>query len=124
LAVTQAIANLEVMLDVPLFVRRSIGTYPTHYGRILEKRTTRLCAIIGEAIRELAADACTVRRTARVCPSHCITSSQVRALIAIYEAGSFMQSARHLGISQASVHRSARSLEAQLQVASYPALQS
>lgn len=113
-AVTQAIATLEAGLDVPLFVRRSKGTYLTQYGKILEKRTTQFFEIIESAIRETADDAGPLHNTAGACPSQRITSSHVRALIAIYEAGSFMQAAHHLGISQTSVHRSARSLEAQL----------
>ena len=47
--------------------------------------------------------------------SYRITKSQLSALIAIYESGSFTQAARRLRISETSVHRSARLLEAQLQ---------
>jgi LysR family transcriptional regulator, regulator for genes of the gallate degradation pathway len=114
-AVTQAIATLEARLDVPLFVRRSKGTYLTEYGKILEKHTTRFFEIIECAIRELVNGTDSVHKMSTTGISHRITKSQVRALIAIYEAGSFMQAARHVGVSQTSVHRSARSLEAQLQ---------
>jgi DNA-binding transcriptional LysR family regulator len=44
-AVTQAIATLEARLDVPLFVRRSKGTYLTEFGRIVERRTRRFFEI-------------------------------------------------------------------------------
>jgi len=114
-AVTQAIATLEAKLDVPLFARRSKGTYLTEYGKILEKHTTRFFEIIEGAISELANGKDSAHRMSTACTSDRITKSQVRALIAIYESGSFRQAARHLGVSQTSVHRSARSLEAQLQ---------
>jgi LysR family transcriptional regulator, regulator for genes of the gallate degradation pathway len=114
-AVTQAIASLEAKLEVPLFVRRSKGSYLTDYGKILEKHATRFFETIEDAIRELADEIDPVRRVASAAASDRITNSQVQALIAIYERGSLTQAARQLGVSQTSVHRSARSLEAQLQ---------
>ena len=111
-AATQAIATLEAKLEIPLFVRRNKGAYLTEYGKILEKRTTRFFEMIEGAIRELGDETGPVHR---VSASYRITNSQVRALIAIYEAGSFTQAARQLGVSLTSVHRSARSLEAQMQ---------
>ena len=114
-AVTQAVATLEAKLSVPLFVRRSKGTYLTEYGKILEKPTARFFETIEDAIRELDDETGPVYRTPAVSPSYRITNSQARALIAIYETGSFPQAARQLGVSQTSVYRSARSLEARLQ---------
>jgi LysR family transcriptional regulator of gallate degradation len=43
-----------------------------------------------------------------------ITKPQIRSLLAIYESESFDAAARHLGISQPSLHRSARELEREL----------
>jgi DNA-binding transcriptional LysR family regulator len=114
-AATQAIATLETKLKVPLFVRRNKGTYLTEYGKILEKRTTRFFDRIEGAIRELGDDTGSVHSLSAPSTSCRITNSQVRALIAIHEAGSFTQAAGQLGVSLMSVHRSARSLEAQLQ---------
>jgi LysR family transcriptional regulator, regulator for genes of the gallate degradation pathway len=114
-AVTQAIAGLEAKLDVPLFVRRSKGTYLTEYGKIFEKRTIRLFGTIEGAIRELGSETDVVHSASAAAATCRITNSQMCALIAIYEAGSFTQAARQLGVSLTSVHRSARSLEAQLQ---------
>jgi DNA-binding transcriptional LysR family regulator len=114
-AATQAIAILETKLEVPLFVRRNRGTYLTEYGEILEKCTARFFATIQRAIRELGDEAGPVHSLQATSAAYRITNSQVRALIAIYEAGSFTQAARQLGVSLMSVHRSARSLEAQLQ---------
>lgn len=113
-AATQAIATLETKLEVPLFVRRNKGTYLTEYGKILENRTKRFFATIQRAIRELGNEAGAVHSLPVASTSSRITNSQIRALIAIYEAGSFTQAARQLGVSLMSVHRSARSLEAQL----------
>jgi LysR family transcriptional regulator, regulator for genes of the gallate degradation pathway len=114
-AVTQAIAGLEAKLDVPLFVRRSKGSYLTEYGKIFEKRTIRLFETIEGAVRELGDETDPVHRMSIASTCFRITTSQVRALIAIYEGGSFTRVAEQLGVSQTSVHRSARSLEAQLQ---------
>ena len=114
-AATQAIATLEAKLEVPLFVRRNKGAYLTEYGKIFEKRTTRFFEMIEGAICGLGNDADPIHRVAATSASHRITNSQVRALIAIYEAGSFTLAARQLGVSLTSVHRAARSLEAQLQ---------
>jgi DNA-binding transcriptional LysR family regulator len=61
-AVTQAIAGLEAKLDVPLFVRRSKGTYLTEYGKIFETRTIRLFGRIEGAIRELGSETDVVHR--------------------------------------------------------------
>jgi LysR family transcriptional regulator, regulator for genes of the gallate degradation pathway len=114
-AATQAIATLEAKLEIPLFVRRNKGAYLTEYGKILEKRTTRFFEMIEGAIRELGNETGPVHRVFAASASYRITNSQMRALIAIYEAGSFTQAARQLGVSLTSVHRSARSLEAQMQ---------
>jgi LysR family transcriptional regulator, regulator for genes of the gallate degradation pathway len=116
-AATQAIATLEAKLEVPLFVRRSTGTYLTEYGKILEKPTTRFFETIEGAIRELGNATDPAHGMSAAATAHRITNSQMRTLIAIYEAGSFTQAARQLGVSLTSVHRSARSLEAQLQKA-------
>jgi LysR family transcriptional regulator, regulator for genes of the gallate degradation pathway len=113
-AATQAIATLEAKLEVPLFVRRSKGTYLTEYGRIFERRTLRFFETLESAMRELGHEAGPVDRMSGTAASNRISNAQLRALIAIYEAGSFTQAARRLGISLASVQRSARSLEAEL----------
>jgi LysR family transcriptional regulator, regulator for genes of the gallate degradation pathway len=84
-AVTQAIAGLEAKLDVPLFVRRSRGTYLTEYGKIFEKHTTRFFEIIEDAIRELGDETAPVPRMSTALTCFRMTTSQVRALIAIYE---------------------------------------
>jgi DNA-binding transcriptional LysR family regulator len=113
-AVTQAIATLEARLDVPLFVRRGKGTYLTEFGRIVERHTRRFFEIIEDAVRELSEGIEPAQGASRAWASQRITKSQLCALIAIYESGSFLQAARRIGVSQTSVHRSARSLEAQL----------
>jgi DNA-binding transcriptional LysR family regulator len=98
-AATQAIATLETKLEVPLFVRRNRDTYLTEYGKILEKCTARFFATIQRAILELGDEAGPVHSLYAASASYRITNSQVRALIAIYEAGSFRQAARQLGVS-------------------------
>jgi LysR family transcriptional regulator, regulator for genes of the gallate degradation pathway len=113
--VTQAIATLEAKLDVLVFVRRSKGTYLTEYGKILQKRTTRLFETIDSGVRQLANEPDPIQGRSIASTCYRITKSQARTLIAVYQSGSFTQAARQLGVSLTSVHRSARSLEDQLQ---------
>jgi LysR family transcriptional regulator, regulator for genes of the gallate degradation pathway len=78
-AVTQAIAGLEAKLDVPLFVRRSKGSYLTEYGKIFEKRTIRLFETIEGAIRELGDETDPVHRMSAASTCFRITSSQLHS---------------------------------------------
>lgn len=111
-AVTQAIAKLETDMGVSLFVRRNKGTYLTDFGTILQERTQRFFDSLGAALSDMGGRAANATVASRR-----MTRAQMLALIAINETGSFMQGARHVGISQTSLHRSARALEAQLQTA-------
>jgi LysR family transcriptional regulator, regulator for genes of the gallate degradation pathway len=110
-AVTQAIAKLEADLDTMLFERRSKGSYLTDIGKILQEHTQHFLAHLEDAVRAFIAPADDASREAFL---RRITKSQIVALIAIREAGSFTQAARYAGVSQPSIHRSARSLETEL----------
>lgn len=109
-AVTQAISGLESRLGVKLLDRRSEGMFPTREGGALLSRVRRM-------FNHLAHGASLAVRLARregkpVGDFHLrVTAAQLRALIAIREAGNFSLAARNLGISQPSIHRAARDLE-------------
>jgi len=112
-SVTQAIQNLEAELNVSLLDRTSTGSYLTDMGRILQKRAEACFARMDAGIREvLAWDSNSSSRVATVASR--ITKSQVVALIAVNEHGSFAQAARHVNVSLTSLHRSARGLEEQV----------
>lgn len=110
-AVTQAIAKLEAAFASPLFVRRSTGVFPTAAGRILEARARRLFRQVDEAIAD-AAGLGGRRDAARLAAlQHRLSASNIRALLAVAEHGSFSQGARREGLSEASLHRAARDFE-------------
>lgn len=108
-ALTQAIAKLESEVGAALFVRRSTGVYPTRIGEILQRRVDR-------ALEQLAQAATALRRgpqDEKWAPpvERNLTATQVRALIAVTDAGSYTLAARTLGVAQPSLHRAARDLE-------------
>lgn len=110
-AVTQAISGLEKRFQVTLFDRRAEGMFPTEEGEVLLLRVRRL-------FDNLAAGAAKAMRLAGrregkpVADFHLrVTAAQLRALIAVREAGNFSLAARALGIAQPSVHRAGRDLE-------------
>ncbi len=110
-AVTQALSKLEDQVGVQLMERRASGSYLNPHGDILYARTVRFFDQVEEALVELAvpggqAGARTIGKR--------ISRSQIRSLIGICENGSFAQAAEALGVSQASLQRSARDLESNL----------
>jgi DNA-binding transcriptional LysR family regulator len=102
-ALTQGLAKLEAQLGLPLFVRRSDGMLPTPEGLILADRVERAFHLLAGATRGPG------RGFAR--PERLITSAQLRALVALADAGSFLGAAERTGLSQPAIHRSVRELE-------------
>ncbi|MGH1471470.1 MAG: LysR family transcriptional regulator [Cellvibrionaceae bacterium] len=115
-AITQAISKLEQQLEHSLFDRRSSGMYLTTAGEVFHARIERAMNLLLEGVKE----------SGRVSNSHetpnaahivqLLTTTQLRALIAVYEAQNFSLAGRNLGISQSSVHRAARELEDIMQI--------
>ncbi len=110
-AVTQALAKLEVAVEAPLIDRDSSGSRLNGFGEILHRRTARMFDQIAAALTQLGVpgDRQAIAATARR-----ITRTQARGLVAVVETGSFARGAERLGLSQASLHRAARELEAEL----------
>jgi len=110
-AATQALKQLETDFGTVLFVRKRKHAALTACGTLLEQRATL-------ALRHLKDGASAARREAGAkTPAHAafemsVTAAQLRSLIAIANAGSFTVAAAELGLSQPTVHRTARSLEA------------
>lgn len=110
-AVTQAIAKLERRLAVPLFDRTGNGLYLTAAGDIFIARVNRALLIIGEGAR-LAAKVGRARKSKGFSKfDQLVTSAQLGSLLAVAEAGNFSLAARSAGVSQPSLHRTARDLE-------------
>jgi DNA-binding transcriptional LysR family regulator len=110
-AVTQMIAQLEVVLAARLLERRRSGSFPTPLGSVLLPRVERLFAHVQSALRDPLVGASLAGRETTRSVEHKITDTHIRALTAIAECGSFEAAARRLGISQPALHRSARDLE-------------
>ncbi|PYF81081.1 DNA-binding transcriptional LysR family regulator [Marinomonas alcarazii] len=109
-AITQAIAKLEALLGSPLFERHSDGMYPTTAGEVWQKRVGRAIEHIQRATQEIVKDSSPKERAPKNLIA-LISTTQLRALIAVSEAQNFSIASRNLAVSQSSVHRAARDLE-------------
>jgi DNA-binding transcriptional LysR family regulator len=110
-AITQAISKLESQLDVALFERRADGMFSTEPGRLFLDRVERALDLVALGARE--AGRLGGRRANRGFAhfEQLLTTAQLRALIAVSDAGNFSLAARSVGVSQPSLHRAARDLE-------------
>jgi len=123
-AVTQGIAGLERQLEVDLFDRQAGGMFLTPAGDLFFARVCRMFDHLATGARE----AVQVEMRHRVRQKtqqkdrpidrrpqpdfyRNATAAQLRALVAIGEAGSFSIAARRTGLSQPSIHRAGRDLE-------------
>ena len=88
-ALTQAIARLERQLECQLFERSTSGMRPTEPAQLLFPR-------VGRAIERIG--------------SSRVTASQMRAFVALANAGSYASAAKLIGLSPASLHRSVSDL--------------
>jgi LysR family transcriptional regulator of gallate degradation len=111
--ITQSIEALEDQLKVRLFERRRSGCYATALGAILLPRVQSFFDHVRSALDELTGGHSSMSRLA-LDMTNKVTKPQLRSLLAIYESESFDAAARRLGISQPSLHRSARELEREL----------
>jgi LysR family transcriptional regulator, regulator for genes of the gallate degradation pathway len=88
-AITQAMAKLEAQLGLPLFERRHDGMEPTAAAALLVPRIDMALDFIG---------------------STRVTMAQVRALIALGEAGSYVGASVATGLAQPTLHRAVNDL--------------
>ncbi len=122
-AATQAITRLESDLGAPLLVRRRQPFSLTNCGVAFERRAAAALGHLQDGARAaLRAGGASSRRRSTFDLS--VTSAQLRNLIAIANTGSFTVAARALNLSQPTVHRTARSLEALSGVPFFTARQS
>ena len=107
-ALTQGLAKLEAQLGADLFQRRPEGMVVTRAGTMLAER-------VESAMRHLAG---ATRGSARGCarPERLITAAQLRSFLALADAGSFLEAASRIGLSQPAIHRAARDLEHELAI--------
>lgn len=113
-AITQAIAKLERLLGTALFERHSDGMRPTQAGALFADRVDRALSLIRSGAQDAlraAADKASPRPSA---PEQLLTTTQLRALVAVANAGNFSLAARAIGTSQPALYRAARDVEALL----------
>jgi len=103
-ALTAAIAGLEKRL-VPLFVRTRNGMHPNEAALILTRRVEEAFFHFGAGLRS------SQRQRGFTEPERLVTTSQLRALLALADEGSFVGAASATGLSQPAIHRSVRDIE-------------
>lgn len=114
-AITQAIAKLEKQLETHLFERHSDGMYPTEPGLLWQKRVTRSLAYLQDAMTEILKEPAT-KENFSINVLAQISTTQLKALVAVCDVQNFSIASRNLGVSQSSVHRAARDLEKLLNI--------
>lgn len=108
-ALTEAIHCLEKQVGADLFVRMASGVKATEAGKLFVIRTDRAVSRIAQACLQLRLSAkLPVLRN----PQRLISLKQIRAFLSVEHAGSYATGARLLGLSQPTVHRAVRQLEA------------
>ncbi len=108
-ALTQGIAKLEARLGSQLFERHADGVTATAAGLLLAERAEAAIAHLAKAVRASG------RGFAR--PELLMTGTQLRAYLALADAGGFARAAEATGLSQPALHRAVREIE---QICAYP----
>lgn len=109
-AATQALARLEEEVGATLVNRDRRNFGATECGGLFQRRVITALAHLRTGARYLrSASAKPTRRTGEL--ENLMTAAQLRTLIAVANTGSFTLAARQLGLSQPTIHRSARGLE-------------
>jgi DNA-binding transcriptional LysR family regulator len=107
-AVTQSLSKLEQLVDARLVERRASGSYLNDNGELFYRRVSRFITQFEQALALFGVEGGMVG--AKTVAAR-LLRSQVRALIAIVEQGSFPLAAQALGLSPATLQRAARDLE-------------
>lgn len=108
-AITQAIGKLETFLETELFERHSNGMFMTPAGMAWKTRVLRCIDYLERGIRAALRGNPGQSRATALLPL--LTTTQLRALIAVTESRSFSVASRQMGLSQSSLHRACRDLE-------------
>lgn len=104
-ALTQGLSKLEARLGTRLFDRLPDGMRPTPDGILLATRAQAAIAHLTQATRGL------VRGRGFAAPELLMTSTQLRAMLALADAGSFTGASAATALSQPALHRAVRDLE-------------
>lgn len=102
-ALTQGLAKLERQFGYTFFERRSGGMVPTPMGEIVIERARAALDHLSQAAKGLSG--------VFHYPERLMTMTQLRAFLALAEAGSFAAAAHGSTLSQTAVHRAVGDLE-------------
>jgi DNA-binding transcriptional LysR family regulator len=102
-ALTQGLAKLERQFGYSFFERRSGGMVPTPMGEIVIERARAALDHLSQAAKGLSG--------VFLYPERLMTMTQLRAFLALAEAGSFAAAAHGTTLSQTAVHRAVGDLE-------------
>ncbi len=111
-AITKAICDLEVQLEVKLFDRSATGMQPTVYGDALAKRVAKIEAEFISAGRTYT-EYKRGNRDPRNLPifSMDISYKRLVSFIALYDTRSFAATAVQLGVTKSAIYSSLRQME-------------
>ena len=115
-AITQAISKLERGLNESLFERRVDGMFTTEAGNVLLSRVEYALDYIKTGVEKAIECGRQDGNNNAKHVDHLISTTQCRALVAVSCARNFSLAACDIGVSQPSLHRSARELEKLLNV--------
>ncbi|OYU49536.1 MAG: LysR family transcriptional regulator [Rhizobiales bacterium PAR1] len=110
-AVTQAVGKLEEDLGISLLDRRRDGLFTTPIGAGFLERVERALEHLQIGARQAIRLGGRPEARGFANFDELVTTAQLKALTALSEARNFAIAARHLGLSQPTLHRSARNLE-------------
>jgi DNA-binding transcriptional LysR family regulator len=103
--ITQAINKLESTFGSELFERVNNGMFTTQAGNLLFDRVKRAQNLITQSLKSHSNGPNAERLL------HNISTTQLKALIALAKTNNFTIASRNQGVSVSSIHRSARDLE-------------
>jgi DNA-binding transcriptional LysR family regulator len=112
-AITQAIANVERYIGIPLFNRTHTGVTLTSAGELCRVRAERALTHLQTGMSELGKPLSSQKKTHLF---RSLSTSQVDALLAVVEHRSFSAASRARNLAQPTIHRATRDLERLIEV--------
>ncbi len=110
-AITQALAKIEKELKAALFERKTDGMSLTREGELFHFRIERALDILNQTIKKnFNLDSKSATHSSS--PSlFAVTTTQLRALVAVSEAHNYSAAGRNIGVSQSSLYRACKDFE-------------
>ncbi|MFV0575071.1 MAG: LysR family transcriptional regulator [Vibrio sp.] len=113
-AITQALSKIEKNIKTALFERKTDGMSLTKEGDIFYFRVKRAIELINAGIKKTGqVDKNSRNTTPKI---FAITTTQLKALIAVSESKNYSAAGRNIGVSQSSLYRACKDLESYLNV--------